>query len=301
MFDYEARKIRNKFLASILIVLFGVAPSISYALPGDWAVYQDTNGTFDTNVTSFTGVPFNSQLQQDSVFTQAGDDVAVELGEDGLYLACYNVYGYNDTYANRMGWRARLRDDSAGTNWTGGWSSNYRRDANNDQFGIQGCGFLNASSGDDVEVQVQELSSNSASHLILANFSHLFLLQLDDYWDYIQLTSSAGQSVSTSFQDIQWDTLVGSSGSSITHSTVTDNDTITLEDGTYLFVYNVSTTASGTSNERTSITSTVLRNGTVEMPYAFDYAYVRNTDNLGNGDTNRAFLYRTNTPRRYHY
>lgn len=288
---FQTNKIKsfsNSSSTLLFFVIFLVVPSIALALPGDYAIYQDTNNSFDTNV-SWSGVPFNNIKHEDSAFTQNANDIDVTLNEDGIYMGCYNVYAVNDTYANRMGWRVGLKNPDTSQNWHGSFSSNYRRDAENDEFGVQGCGFNVGQAGDKVRVLINQDSTNSAPHLLKNSISHFWLLQLDDNWEYIQLSSSAGQAVTTSYQDVQWDTLVAHSGSgSITHSTSVNNTTISLAEGEYLVMYNLPTT--GSNGERTSISSNLLRGGTVQLPASQGYAYIRNIEGLVYGTPNRAFI-----------
>lgn len=236
---------------------------------GDIAIYRDSNGTFDTNVTSFTGVPFNTIQTEGTPYTQNANDIDVDLADAGHYLFGYIVQA-SGTDGNRQSVRTRVT--LAGSEQSVGQGAGYRRNTNNTRYYSYGYGIVEASAGDDLRVEVLRVGTNSAAMTLEADRSSLWILKLDDAWDYARLQGADNQSTTVALQNIDFTTQNELDTGSFTHSTATNPEQITLDTaGHYLVTYNVG--ADGSTN-RTSISSNLtLNNNPVE--HSYDYGYIR--------------------------
>lgn len=254
-------------------------PNATHAAAGDMAIYRDSNGTQETNNAEYTGVPFNVIQREDSIFTQNANDIDVDIGETGRYLFGYIVQARNDTYGNRIAFRSRVT--LAGSEQYIGQGQGYRRNKNNDRFYTYGYGIVNATAGDDLRVEVIRQGIYTDSHLMEANRSSLWILKLDDSWDYLRLQGADNQATTVALQDINFTTLTENTNSNVFgHDIGTNPNEITLKKaGHYLVAYNVG--IDGSTN-RTSMTTNLSLDGTpVEQSY--DYVYLRNSNSTNQG------------------
>ncbi len=245
----------------------------------DYAIYTDTNGTHDTDNSSYTGVPFNNQVAQGGIFTQNANDIDVGLGSDGHYLFGYVIQARNDSYGNRISYLSRVTLDET-ENLTG-HGQGYRRNATNDRYYTYGYGIVNASSGDNIRVEVIRQGDNTASHTLEANRSSFWLVKLDDDWAYLKLQGQDNQSTSTSLQDINFTTSIENTDTdTFGHSTSTNSNQITLKSsGHYLVTYSVGVDG---ATSRTSVTTNLALNGTA-IPQSYDYSYIRSLNSTTHG------------------
>ncbi len=257
---------------------------------GNMGIYRDTSGTHDTNNTSYTGVPFNSQVTEDSAFTQNANDIDVLFNDSGHFLFGYVVVARNDTYGNRISYLSRVL--LGGTEGLLGHGQGYRRNANNDRYYTYGYGVANADLNDNFRVEIIRSGTNSASHTLVANRSSLWILKLDDNWNYLKLQGQDNQSTSTSKQNINFTTSIENSDTNVYgHSTSTNPEQIVLKEaGYYLITYNIG--IDGATN-RTSATSDLSLNGTA-IPQSFDYVYIRGTDGITEGATSNMTIIKAN-------
>lgn len=248
------------------------------AADGDIAIYRDTSGTHDTNNTAFTGVPFITIEAQDGTFTQQANDVDVDLADAGHYLFGYVVQARNDSYSNRISYRSRVT--LAGSELSIGHGQGYRRDASNDRYYAYGFGILDANSGDDMRVEVIRQGSNSSTHLLEADKSSLWLLKLDDSWDYFRAQGQDNQATTVAKQSINWATQNEYDTDSFSHSTSVNASQITLtQSGHYLVAYSVGVDG---ASSRTSITTNLKLNSS-EVEQSYDYVYLRNSNSTTEG------------------
>ena len=246
---------------------------------GDYAIYVDTNGTHDTNNTTYTGVPFNNQVAQSSIFTQDSNDIDVSLGSAGRYLFGYLVQARNDSYDSRISYLSRVTLD--GIEDLTGHGQGYRRNAANDRYYAYGYGIVNTNINDAIRVEVIRQGTNDTSHILEANRSSFWLLKLDDSWAYLKLQGQDNQSTSTSKQNINFTTSIENTDTNVFgHSTSTNSDQITLKSaGHYLVVYSVGVDS---ATERTTITTNLTLNGTA-IPQSYDYSYIRYLNGTSHG------------------
>jgi hypothetical protein len=116
-------------------------------------IAQDTNGTFDCNVTTWTDVPFNNLVQED-------DDTVIEqtsatqytVKESGKYLVLYNLVHRNDTYSNRVEFLSRIEVNGSASAY--GHGQGYRRDASNDRVFHQAAAILDLTANDILSIAV---------------------------------------------------------------------------------------------------------------------------------------------------
>ncbi len=255
---------------------------------GHSAIYRDSNGTHDTNNATYTGVPFNVQQTQDATFTQNANDIDIDLADSGRYLFGYTIQSRNDSYTNRVSYRSRVT--LGGTEQVVGHGQGFRRSAVDDRYHSYGYGIINASAGEDFRVEVIRQGTNDPStHLLEANRSSMWLLKLDDTWDYLRLQGADNQATTVTKQTINFTNLVENTNTStFSHDTGTNPHQITLKEaGHYLITYNVGVDG---SENRTSITTNLDMNGT-DIPQSFDYAYIRSSDDTTEGTaTNMTIL-----------
>lgn len=261
---------KNLLIFIVLFLLF--SPTNVFAANGDYAVYRDSLGTFETNVTSYTGVPFDTQVQQDGIFTQNANDIDVDLSSAGKYLFGYVIQSRNDSYGNRVSWLSRVT--LAGTEQLLGHGQAYRRNSSNDRYYAYGYGLVDATAGDDLRVEIiREGTQDPTTHLLEADNSSFWVLKLDNNWDYLRLQAADNQVTTVAKQNINFTTSLENTDANIFgHDTGTNPHQITLKEaGHYLVVYNVGVDG---STDRTTITSNTALDGTpVEQSY--DYAYMR--------------------------
>lgn len=249
------------------------------AAAGDTGIYQDTNGTFETNNTSYTGVPFNSISHQDPTFTQNANDIDVNLASSGHYLYGYSIQARDDAYRKPISFLTRFL--VGGSEETLGHGQGYREDQNNDRYYSYGYGMFTATAGDNARVEVIRNGTNSNSHILEANRSSFWLLKLSEFWDYLTLHGQDNQSTTTSNQNINFVTLVeNTNGLTYEHSISVNPDQIKLKQpGHYLVVYGIG--ADG-ANASTSITSRISINGT-PVPQSYDYTYISGSAGITEG------------------
>jgi hypothetical protein len=255
-------------------------PKAQAAGEGQMAIYRDSLGTFDTNVTSYSGVPFNTQVRQDSIFSQNANDIDIDLSEAGHYLFGYVVQSRNDTYNNRVDWLSQVT--LAGSGQVIGQGQGYRRNSSNDRYGAYGYGLVDASAGDDLRVEIiREGTNDPSTHLLEADRSSFWILKLDETWDYFRAQGADNQTTLTSYDQIDFTTGLENTDTAVFgHDTGTNPEQITLKSaGHYMVIYTV---GADTASNRTSITGRLtLDSNPVEQSY--DYSYIRNSQGTDTG------------------
>jgi hypothetical protein len=258
-----------------------VIQRVQAASAGDMAIYRDANGTFDTNVTHYTGVPFNNVLRQDSgSFRQSSNEIDIALGRSGHYLFGYVVQARNNSYNNRIDWLTQVT--LAGKVQAGGQGQGYRRNSGNDRFAAYGYGLVEADAGDEIRLNIVREGSNASRHLLEADRSSFWLLKLDEAWDYLSLQGADNQPTPTdSYDTISLTAQLEKTSSSVFgHDTGKNPEQITLKAaGHYMVIYTIG--VDGAAN-RTSITGRLTLAGRpVEQSY--DYSYIRGSQGIDTG------------------
>lgn len=281
----KTTKISAFLILSLVWILLGYNPI--QAADGDFSIYRDSLGTFDSYSLTPIGVPFNIQVNQDSIYTQNANDIDVNLGEAGRYLFGYNLESRNDTYANRVSFMTLAT--LAGTEQILGHGQGYRRNAVNDIYHAYGFGLINANLDDDlrIEVNTPDIVANEGNdpgtHYLVADRSSFWILKLNDSWAYLRLQGADNQATTVAKQDINFTTLIENTDTNVFgHSTGNNPNQITLkETGHYLIVYGVGIDG---STSRTSVTTNISLNSTpVEQSY--DYTYIRDNQDTTEGNT----------------
>jgi hypothetical protein len=231
-------------------------------------IAQDTNGTFDCNVTTWTDVPFNNLVQED-------DDTVIEqtsttqytVKEDGKYLVLYNLVHRNDTYANRVEFLSRIEVN--GTESAYGHAQGYRRDATNDRVFHQAAAILDLTANDILSIAVIRSSTNDpTTHLLEGSASDIQILRLDDTLDYFRARSTDTTDVDGSTEhQVTWNN-EDEKDSAFTHAA--NSATITLDEGIYLVAYNIRANT-GTTGTRKTITTKATLGGT-DVPQSYGYS-----------------------------
>jgi len=252
-------------------------------------IAQDTNGTFDTNVTSWTDVPFNNTVDEDSaLIVEHTSNTTIQVKESGHYLVLYNIVSRNDTYNNRVEFMSRIEVNGSGQ--SEGRGQGYRRNTSNDRVFMQASAILDLSANDNITIGVIRTSTNDpTTHLLEANRSSFQVLRLDDDWEYFRAVSTDTTDVDGStWHAVTWNT-VNESDSSFTHTG--GNANVGLDAGTYLITYNVRANTGALSTRKTITTKATLDN--VDQPYGWGYSYMRGLNGCNDGAASAMFLLET--------
>jgi hypothetical protein len=273
-------------LVVCLLVLSGLSfiprkstERVSATNEGEIAIYR--NSTSDTTTsTSFTGVNFDVQQRQDSIYTQNANDIDVELGVSGRYLFGYTIQIVGSIPpADRSSFLGRVTLN--GTEQLSGHAQGFRRNSGNRWSYMYGFGTIDATAGDDIRVEYQKIDTNSVATAYEPDRSSFWLMRLNDSWDHIILQAEDDQTTSTSKQTVNFDNEIANTDEFI----FTNNNTsITLkQDGHYLAIYSLGLDG---ANERTSVTSNLVLDideTLVDIPQSYDYTYIRGLEGMTQG------------------
>jgi len=248
---------------------------------GDVAIFRDSSGTFDTNITSYTGVPFDTVLIEDSgTFIQNANNIDVDLGYSGHYLFGYVIQSRNDIYDNRVSWLTKAT--LAGTTQPIGGGHGYRRSSGNDRYYAYGYGLVDVLVGDDLRIEVvREGENNPSNHFLEADRSSFWILKLDETWGYFRAQGANNQLTLTEYDQVDFTTSLENTDTNVFgHSITTNPEQITLKEaGHYLVIYSVGV---DTASNRTSI-STRLTLAGMHIKQSYDYSYIRSFSSTNTG------------------
>ena len=249
-------------------------------------IAQDTNGTFDCNVTSYTDVPFNNLIEEtDDTQIEQTSTTQYTVKSAGHYLVMYNLVHRNDSYGDRVEFVSRVEVNGSDVYY--GKEQGYRRDANNDRVFHSGAAILDLSANDVITVAVARTGTNDpTNHYLEANRSGIQIVQLDDSFDYFRAKSTDTTNINGStFHAVTWDT-EDEKDSSYTHSA--NSASVTLAAGFYLVAYTVHANTGSSTTRKTISTKATL--GGTDIPQAWSYSYMRGSNGTNDGVATALFL-----------
>ena len=237
---------------------------------GDLAIYGEDTGQESITTSGITGgaAPWDTTIQEDSIFTLDGTTKSVDCDEDGHYLVIYNIAYEIPSPAPATPTRAQVAStitiNGSGTSY--GRSGGYYRGVAQvgQEGGLHGASIVDLSAGDDLAVVAARIDTAGTNGNIRRkdnkdNGSRLTIVKLNDDWDYLGIRNTAILAASsTTFADYTWNTNDEVDGA-YTHSTSTNTQNVTIEeDGLYMVFFNAEFVGSSTAN-RTQMEVRMMR------------------------------------------
>ena len=246
-------------------------PEVSSTKSGTW---RDTLGMFDCDAykNTWVGIPFNNEDSADDIYVQNENDVDVEVGEDGKYLVLYGLHIATPTDSSRYGFESRVT--LAGTEVKGSYSSGYICNTNNDDAFLNGGAIIEATSSQDVRVElVYRTNNGNDANVLVADDSYFQIIQLDDSWDYFRAYETSSTSIiEGAWSDVTWEGELEKDDGSFTH--VANSAEIELEaDGHYLAISGLGIW----QNSKRSAQQVRLTLNDVAIESSYGYSFIRDT------------------------
>ena len=248
--------------------------------PGEVAVYREATAGDAITTANFDN-DWDTTVREDSSFslvTPANTNIQLLSGH---YAVMYGIRFDSTGGTKRSEVQSQLNLN--GTDIPIGWSHGYtNRNSGANELFTAGGGIIDvATDNDALIVQSFRTDANTASGIgRVSGSAGMSLLKLDDTWDYIRLSRTIAQAGPTSatWVDVQYDSQEEYDTGSFTHSTVTNNNNITLDTvGHYLVFANTYGAISG-SSDRTLVRQRLTLGGT-EIDGTLTTVYIRGDSN----------------------
>jgi len=179
---------------------------------GDFSIFRENTGTETIPTTTpAMNVQWDTTVSENSNIILQSNNSDIDLADGGKYLVMYNVWteqGTSTAGTNRRGHETWLT--LGGTELEYGRSTGYLRDSDNTIYSYNsGAAIVDATAGDDLEVQVQRFDTNSGAGMNMRGTTNgVSVLKLKDSWDYLRIRRGADTGdidSNTSFTDLAWD------------------------------------------------------------------------------------------------
>ncbi|GIW62867.1 MAG: hypothetical protein KatS3mg090_0693 [Patescibacteria group bacterium] len=241
---------------------------------GDYAIYRESTGGEDIS-TSGVDLDWDTSVYEGSAFSKQSNNTDLKLNETGHYLVIYNLGLSSSGGSNRSRVSSKLK---LNTNFLpyGRASCYIRRTQGVDECYLAGGAIIYANSNDNLRINAERVDNNSATVQRNSNESGVFILRLDDSWDYLRSYDSAGgQSFdSTTFATVSFNTDDEIDTNSFSRS---GGDITLKQTGHYLVLTNVTFNNTSVNTRRSNEIRLTL--GGAEIPGTRTTAYILNANN----------------------
>jgi len=201
----------------------------------------------ELNNTTLTKIPFDTQVEQDAIFTMDAGNDDIDCSEAGHYLVGYSLH--SQTAGNsRHAMRGTVMVN--GSEIAGRYASvsSYDRNSNNDKIYLNASTIVNLIANDDIAIGTIRTADNTTAHPLTDNRGGVWIIKLSDTAAYLRARGPSGSQLLDNVTSETYINLNLATNDEVdtgfTHSTGSADITI-ADAGLYLVSYGFKCTSPG--------------------------------------------------------
>lgn len=145
---------------------------------------------------TLTLIPFDTQVEQDAIFTMNAGNDQIDVSTAGHYLVGYSMHSTN-ALNSRHAARAEIMVNGSAVTGVYGSVSSYNRDTLNNHWYLNANTILDLAANDDVGVGTIRTGTTAGAHPLTANRAGLWMVKLSDTAAYCRLSGPSGSQTLT--------------------------------------------------------------------------------------------------------
>lgn len=158
------------------------------------------NGTPGTppeiNPTALTKVAFDTEVEQDAIFTMDAGNDDIDCADAGHYLVGYSIHAQTAATV-RHNASVRILINSTEVVGEYGRQSSYDRNGTNDKFYMNSNAIVDLTAGDDIAIAAIRNATNTGAHPLTDNRAGVWIVKLSDTAAYLRARGGNSQQLST--------------------------------------------------------------------------------------------------------